>query len=136
MNEETLYESHPSMFRNNPVEFVLSILLILFYGLGLVILLIWWLKAKGTKITLTNQRVTLRKGILSKNINEVYHSDVRNVKVNQNLFQRMFKVGTIGISTAGQSDVEILVSGIPHPEKVKEIIDNHRRKTNQAEQTD
>lgn len=85
---------------------------------------------------MTNQRVTLRKGILSKNINEVYHSDVRNVKVNQNLFQRMFKVGTIGISTAGQSDVEILVSGIPHPEKVKEIIDNHRRKTNQAEQTD
>lgn len=118
------------MFRNNPVGFVLSILLIVLYGLGLVILLMWWIRAKGTKITLTNQRVTLRKGILSKNINEVFHSDVRNVRVNQNLFQRMFNVGTISVSTAGQSDVEILVSGIPNPEKVKEIIDRNRRGTN------
>jgi uncharacterized membrane protein YdbT with pleckstrin-like domain len=131
MKEDILYESHPLMFRNNPIGFILSIVLIAMYGLGLIILLVWWLKAKGTKITLTNERVTLREGILSKSINEVYHTDVRNVKLSQSLFQRIFKVGTVGISTAGQADVEISVGGIPNPEKVKSIIDQRRRNTNQ-----
>jgi uncharacterized membrane protein YdbT with pleckstrin-like domain len=127
MKEEILYESHPLMFRNNPIGFTLSILAIPLYGLGLFIFLYWWLKVKGTKITLTDERTTLRKGILSKNINEVYHADVRNVKVSQSLSDRMFKVGVIGISTAGQADVEILVGGIPNPEKAKSIIDQKRK---------
>ena len=127
MKEEILYESHPLMFRNHPIRFTLSILAIPIYGLGLIILLYWWLEVKGTKITLTDERTTLRKGILSKNINEVYHADVRNVKVSQSLSDRMFKVGVIGISTAGQADVEILVGGIPNPEKAKSIIDQKRK---------
>jgi uncharacterized membrane protein YdbT with pleckstrin-like domain len=127
MKEEILYESHPLMFRNNPIGFTLSILAIPLYGTGLFIFLYWWLKVKGTKITLTDERTTLRKGILSKNINEVYHADVRNVKVSQSLSDRMFKVGVIGISTAGQADVEILVGGIPNPEKAKSIIDQKRK---------
>ena len=125
--EKILYESHPKMFQNRPIEFVLSALLVLAYGVGLIIFLVWWIKVKGTKITLTNERVTLRKGILSKHINEVYHTDVRNVKLSQSFFQRIFKVGAIEVSTSGQSDVEISISGIPNPDKVKEIIDQHRR---------
>ncbi len=125
--EKTEYQSHPLMFRNNPIGFILALILILAYGLGLLILLIWWLKCLGTTLTITNKKTILRKGILSKHTNEVYHSDVRNVQVSQSLFNRMFGVGTIGISSAGQADVEIKVAGIPRPVKVKDIIDKHRR---------
>ncbi len=113
------------MFRNHPIEFILCILLIAAFGLGLLILLIWWLNCLGTTLTVTDQRTTLRRGILSKNVNEVYHSDVCNIQISQSFLQRIFHVGSIGISSAGQSGIEIVADGIPDPDKVKEIIDTY-----------
>lgn len=127
MPESILYQSHPSMFRNNPIGFILSILLIAAFGLGLLILLVWWLKVLGITLIVTDERVTLRKGILTKHTNEVYHADIRNVQISQGLFQRMLGVGTIGISSAGQAGIEIQVAGLPKPQKIKDIIDQHRR---------
>jgi len=114
------------MFRNRPVGFIISVLLIPAAGLGLLILLIWWLRVLGTTITITNKRIMSRKGILSKHTNEVYLSDVRNVQLSQGVFQRMLDVGNVGVSTAAQSDIEIYVAGIPDPQKAKTIIDDHR----------
>ncbi len=136
MEETTIYEHHPVMFRNNPVGFILAVLLIAAFGLGLLILLCWKLKCKGTKLTVTTERTILRKGILSKFINEVYHSDVRNVQLRQTLGQRIFNVGYIGIASAGHSGMEIEVNGIPDPEQVKDTIDKHRRVQKSAEEDD
>lgn len=127
LEEVTLYEEHPSMFRNKPVEFVLTCLACLIL-IGFVLFFFWWLKCKGTTLTVTSDRTRLRKGILSRSITEVWHQDIRNVQLNQSFFQRLFGVGTIGISSAGQAGLEISVSGIPDPEKVKELIDQHRRR--------
>ena len=126
--EETLYKASPAMFRNNPIGFILACILCLVV-VGLGILLIWWLRCKGTVLTVTGERTTLREGILSKSINEVYHSDVRNVKIQQSFFQRLLGVGSIGISSAGQSGMEIQIQGIENPDKVKQIIDECRRKS-------
>lgn len=125
--EETYYEEHPSMFRNRPVEFVVTCLLCVIL-VGFVMFFFWWLKCKGTTLTVTNDRTRLRRGILSKSITEVWHQDVRNVQLDQTFFQRVFGVGKIGISSAGQSGLEILVAGIPEPERVKALIDQHRRR--------
>ncbi|OVE74494.1 hypothetical protein BVX94_00115 [bacterium B17] len=114
------------MFKNNPIMFILSVLLIAAFGLGLLILLIWWLQCLGTTLTVTNKKTTLRKGILSKHTNDVHHSDVRNVQVSQGIIQRLFGVGSIGIACAGHSDVEIQVAGLPNPAKIKNIIDKNR----------
>ena len=124
-DEHTLYESNPSMFRNRPVEFVVTAILCLGV-VGLVMMFVWWLKCKGTTLTVTNKRTSLRRGILSKSINEVWHSDVRNVLLKQSFFQRIFGVGMIGVSSAGQSGMEISVSGIPDPDRVKQLIDERR----------
>lgn len=123
--EVTFYEENPSMFRNEPVLFVLTCLLSLI-GVGLVVFLVWWLRCKGTTLTVTSDRTRLRKGILSKSITEVWHRDIRNVQLKQSFFQRIFDVGSLGISSAGQSGLEISVSGIPDPDGVKELIDKHR----------
>ncbi len=125
MAEEILYEAHPSMFRNHPIGFILCLILSL-VGIGLIIFLFWWLDSKGTKLTVTSQRTTLRRGILAKNTNDVYHTDVRNVQVSQSMMQRVFGVATIGISSAGQSGLEIEVAGMRDPEQIKDIIAQHR----------
>ncbi len=124
-DEQILYESHPAMFRSHPIAFILCLVLCA-VGVGLVIFLFWALGCAGTTLTVTDKRVILRKGLLSKFVNEVMNSDVRNIQVSQTFLQRLFGVGTIGISTAAQSGIEIEVVGIPHPDQIREIIDAHR----------
>ncbi len=143
-----LYDSSPAMFRNHPLLFTAGIvlpLLVLIFGLsherlgglavlGTILLLaagvyyvFWWLSCRATRLTVTDRKVMLRRGLLTKDVNEIRHDDVRNVRVVQNLLQRLLGVGNIGISTAGQSGVEIEVNGLPNPHRVREIINQNRR---------
>lgn len=123
--EKLLYERHPAMFRNRPILFSICVLLSV-VGVGLVILLIWWVRDLGVTLTVTDKRTTLRYGILSKSITEIWHRDVRNVIVTQTFFQRIFGVGAIGVSSAGGPGLEIQVAGMATPYKVKQIIDAGR----------
>lgn len=127
ISEKILYQSHPSMFRNHPVAFVLTAILCL-VGVGLIIFAVWLVRCKATTLTVTHDRTRLRRGLLSKSITEVWHQDIRNVQLDQTFFQRLFDVGSIGISSAGQGGLEIQVSGIPQPDTVKELIDRHRKR--------
>ena len=126
MEETVLYHSHPAMFKNRPFAYILCLILSL-AGVGLIIFLVWWIKTRGTELTVTNERVSLRKGILSRFTNDVYLTDVRNVQIYQSFGQRIFGVGSVAISSAGNEGIEIQVSGLPDPDKIKSIIDTHRR---------
>ena len=125
MNERILYTASPVMIRNNPIGFVVAVFLC-FFIIGIPILLVWYLRCLGTTLTVTNLRTTLRHGLLSKSTSEVWHKDVRNVRMQQSFFQRIFDVGTLAISSSGQADFEIAVSGIPNPANAKSIIDQNR----------
>ncbi len=124
--EERLYHAHPEMFRSAPGAYIACCLLIAALGLGLLILLFWWLESQGTTLTVTPRRTILRKGILSKHTNEVLHAHVRNVTVHQSFFQRIFNVGSIGISSSGQGDVEIEAKGFKDPQHVRDLVAHHQ----------
>jgi uncharacterized membrane protein YdbT with pleckstrin-like domain len=124
--ERVLYSTHAAMVRTHPILFALCVLAIALYGLGLLLLLFWWLGCRATTVTVTDKRTILRTGLFSKHTSEVFHKDVRNIQVDQSLGQRVFGVGTISISTAAQSDFEIIVSGIPNPDGVRALVDDHR----------
>ena len=125
MPETVLYKDHPAMFRNRPVLFLVCCALIPF-GIGIVVLLAWWLRCLATSLVITESRVTLRKGLLSKATNDVLIADIRNVKVSQSFLQRIFGVGAVAVSTSGQSDMEIEVHGVPAPDRIKSIINDRR----------
>ena len=125
MLETVLYKDSPAMFRNRPVLFLVCCALIP-VGIGLVVLFVWWLRCLATSLVITERRITLRRGLLSKDTNDVLIADIRNVKVRQNLLQRIFGVGTVAVSTSGQSDMEIEVHGVRAPERIKAIIDDRR----------
>lgn len=121
MNDEPiLYEEHPAMFRSNPLLFILC-------AITVIPLAIWYLNSRSTTLIVTDDQTTLKKGLLSKHTNDVFHENVRNIQVKQSFFQRIMGVGYVGISSAGQSGVEIEVDGMPDPERIKQIIDEHRR---------
>lgn len=100
--ETVLYESNIAMFGNDPVRFLALLMLTPMCGLGLIGLALWWLQTKGMRLTVTNRRTTLRCGLASKFTTEVRHEHVRNVQVKQGALQRIFGVGAIGVSSAGQ----------------------------------
>jgi uncharacterized membrane protein YdbT with pleckstrin-like domain len=115
------YAANPVMFRNNPLGFLLSIVLIPAFGLGILILLWWFLQCKSTKLSVFDNEILFEKGLLSKERSEVNISGIRTIKVKQSFFNRIFGVGTVEIYTAGD-DPEFIAHGLPDPNKVRELI--------------
>ncbi len=121
--EAKLYK--PLMFRNHPFLFILTLFLCVF-GIGFLIFGIWWLKCYSTRLIVKENSIELETGILSKSENEIFYSDIKNVVVHQSLFQRIFGVGYIGISSSGQDGIEIEIYGIRNPSQLKDFIYSKR----------
>ena len=101
-----MYSRHPTMFKGNPLGFIGCILLIPALGLGLFILLWWWLSARNTKFTIDEKEIRYESGILNREHSEISKLSIRSVKVKQSLLNRMFGVGTVEIYTAGDTPVD------------------------------
>jgi uncharacterized membrane protein YdbT with pleckstrin-like domain len=123
--EEKLYHAHPAMFRNHPIWFVLACLLVPI-GVGVVILVAWWLDTRAKTLIVTTRRTILRRGILSKSLSDIQNADVRNIQVEQTALQRLLGVGSLKISSAGQAGIEMVVNGIPDPNRAREAINRSR----------
>ncbi len=115
------YSEHPVMFKNHPFGFILSVILIPAFGVGIIIFLVWFLKTKALKLTVTDDDILFEKGLLSKERSELSLSSVRTVKVKQTFINRIFGVGSIEIFTAGDV-AEISMAGLPDPNRIRELI--------------
>ncbi|MGM0631817.1 MAG: PH domain-containing protein [Pseudomonadota bacterium] len=108
------------MFRNHPFGFLLSVLLIP-AAIGILILLIWYLRCRSTKLEFIGHDLVLETGLLSKHRTELHVRSIRTMKVNQTFANRIFGVGKISIYTAGD-DPEIEVAGLPDPHDLREMV--------------
>ena len=116
-----LYEDNPSMFKNSPFYFLLAVLLIPAFGLGLIILLWWYVECRATKVTVTEDELMLEQGILSKSSTELSLDSVRTVQIEQSFGQRIFGTGDLKVYTSGDMP-EFEVEGMPNPETLKKLI--------------
>ena len=121
---ETKYSEHPAMFKNNPLGFILAVVLIP-AAVGIIILMVWYLRCKATRLEFTGDDLVLERGLLSKNRTELDVGRIRTVNVYQSFFNRIFGVGQISIYTAGD-DPEIDVKGLPNPHDLRELIKAHQ----------
>lgn len=87
---------------------------------------VWYLAVINTRLIVTNKRTTYRRGILAKRTREVRHRDVRLLQVDQSVPQRLTGVGTLSVGSAGHGGIEIAISGITNPQKVRQVIDDFR----------
>ncbi|MEX1060195.1 MAG: PH domain-containing protein [Methyloceanibacter sp.] len=116
-----IYEAHPAMFRAHPFWFILAVLLILAFGIGIIILLYWYIKTRATALTVTDQDLLYERGILSKDRTSVSLKHVRSVNIAQGFINRILGVGTIQISTAGD-EPEFTIADMPDPYVIQEAI--------------
>jgi uncharacterized membrane protein YdbT with pleckstrin-like domain len=92
-NEQIIFET-----RLHWLKLVQSLLWswILFFIPSIFVLL----KIITTEFAVTNQRIIIKKGILSRNIAEFPLAKVQNVNLSQSVFGRMFNYGTLVVQTA------------------------------------
>lgn len=114
------YSEHPAMFKNHPLGFLLSILLIP-AGIGIIILLVWYMRCKAIKLEVIDGDVVVERGLMSKDRTELSIAGIRTVNVFQSFGNRIFGVGKVAIFTAGD-DPEIEVAGLPDPHRLRELI--------------
>ena len=108
------------MFKANPLGFIGCIILIAAAGLGLFILLWWYISARNTILTIDETEIKYETGVFNKDYSEISKDSIRTVRVKQSLLERMFGVGTVEIYTAGDSP-EIVAKGMPEPHLIREL---------------
>jgi uncharacterized membrane protein YdbT with pleckstrin-like domain len=126
MPGETIYEAHPAMFRARPFLFVLCVLLIAAFGIGILMLLYWYILTRATQLTVTDHDITYERGILSKDRTSVALRQIRSVRVAQGFINRIFDVGTIEISSTGDKP-EFTVKDMPDPHDIRDAIAGAQR---------
>jgi uncharacterized membrane protein YdbT with pleckstrin-like domain len=84
-------------------------------------------KRSATDYMVSNQRLYIRRGILSKHVQQTRVDRIQNVNTDQRLRERILRVGTVDFDTAGTDDADFRFVGISHPTRVAEAVDRALR---------
>lgn len=93
--------------------FILGVLLLPVFGLGIVFLVIAWVRYKTTELAITNRRVIAKFGFISRRTVEINIAKVESIQVDQGILGRIFDYGTLLIAGAG--DPQAPIPGISDP---------------------
>jgi uncharacterized membrane protein YdbT with pleckstrin-like domain len=147
--EQIVFEGHPSKRASLSFYLLFGLLAVVAavvvaaavsVGIGIVTLvalyavlyLVGHVKRTATDYAVTTQRLYIRRGILSKRVQQTRIDRVQNVNTNQSLFERILRVGTVEFDTAGTDDSEFRFAGIANPSAVVAAVDRAQRETESA----
>ena len=98
------------------------VFLVVLLALGLTVL-IGFIKRVTTTYAITDRRLHIKRGIISREIQQTRLERVQNVNYNQTLVQRMLQVGDVDFDTAGSGDYSFSFDGVGDPEEVVRKVD-------------
>lgn len=75
-----------------------------------------------TRYALSDDRLFFSVGFLTLKDEELLLYRVRDISVQRGLFQRLFGVGTITVSSSDKSNPTLLLQNVKHPLAVKELL--------------
>lgn len=138
--EHVLFEGHPSWrailgfylkgalvavvlgFIANLVDGGASAFIVILVVLALT-LLIGFVKRVATTYTITDRRLNIKRGIVSKEVQETRLERVQNVNYSQSVYQRLMQIGDVDFDTAAGDDYNFVFSGVANPGEVVEAVD-------------
>ena len=149
--EQVLYEGHPSWrsilafyARGLLVTALICLAVALISGLGdggsdeglvtiialvgvALTVLIGFVKRVATSYTITDRRLHIKRGIVSRTIQETRLGRVQNVNYHQTVMQRMLQVGDVDFDTAAGDDYNFVFAGVSEPADVVHMVDEATR---------
>jgi uncharacterized membrane protein YdbT with pleckstrin-like domain len=97
--------------RSVDVPWVSAAVLVVF-----VVVLAWGLIRRiATTYTITNRRLTIRSGLLSRELHECRLERVQNVNTRQRILERMLGIGTVDFDTAAGAAYDFSFRGVEDP---------------------
>lgn len=94
------------------------------------VLLLGAIRRITTTYTITDQRLTIDHGLLSRDVHETRLERVQNVNCSQSLLERILRVGTVDFDTAGGAEYDFAFRGVAHPRRIAHTVDRalHERR--------
>jgi len=140
--EEIIFQGHPSWrailgfyLKGIGIAVVLGVIAKLIGASGfqvfLVVLVVialtvaWgFLKRWATTYTITTRRLNIKRGIISREIQETRLERVQNVNTSQSVYQRLMRIGDVDFDTAASGgDYDFIFYGVADPGDVVHAVD-------------
>ncbi|MGV1050421.1 MAG: PH domain-containing protein [Solirubrobacterales bacterium] len=138
--EQVIFEGHPSWrailgfyLKGILIAVVLGVIAKLVDGNGsafVVILVVialtvlaGFVKRVATTYTITNRRLNIKRGIISREIQETRLERVQNVNYRQSVYQRLMQIGDVDFDTAATDDYNFVFAGVADPAEVVHRVD-------------
>jgi uncharacterized membrane protein YdbT with pleckstrin-like domain len=77
-----------------------------------------FLKRVTTTYTITDRRLNIKRGLVSRQIQETRLERVQNVNYSQSVYQRAMQIGDVDFDTAAGDDYNFIFAGVAEPEDV------------------
>lgn len=110
----------PDDSRGNWIQWISVAVAVL---IGVPVVIVPFLQWRTTHYVITDHRVMVRRGILSKTGKDITLSKITDVSFQQTFLDRVIRAGTLNIESAGDSADELL-KNIPHSDEVQQLV-NH-----------
>jgi membrane protein YdbS with pleckstrin-like domain len=86
-------------------------------------MMLWkYLDVRVRRIELTTERLRTYRGILSKQIDELEIYRIKDSRVQQPLFLRLFGLGTVELETSDRSNPQVRLHAISDPRELREAL--------------
>jgi uncharacterized membrane protein YdbT with pleckstrin-like domain len=89
-----------------------------------VTILAGFVKRVATNYTITDRRLHIKRGIVSRTIQETRLERVQNVNYHQTVMQRVLQVGDVDFDTAAGDDYNFVFNGVAEPADVVHMVDS------------
>jgi uncharacterized membrane protein YdbT with pleckstrin-like domain len=99
-----------------------SVFLIVLVAIGLTVLA-GFVKRVATTYTITDRRLNIKRGIVSREIQETRLERVQNVNYSQSVYQRIMQIGDVDFDTAAGDDYNFIFAGVADPGDVVHRVD-------------
>ena len=94
-------------------------------ALGVIaLLLIGWIQIDRSRrrYAVTNKRVSVEYGIISRTSNEVRIQDIRSINLSKKGFSGLLGIGRVEFSSAATDDADVIFWNTPDAEKVRDLV--------------
>ena len=88
-----------------------------------ITVLVGFIKRVATTYTITNRRLNIKRGIVSREIQETRLERVQNVNYRQSVYQRLMQIGDVDFDTAATDDYNFVFVGVADPADVVHSVD-------------
>ena len=82
-----------------------------------------FIKRVATTYTITDRRLNIKRGIVSREIQETRLERVQNVNYQQSVYQRLMQIGDVDFDTAAGDDYNFVFAGVADPGEVVHRVD-------------